>query len=118
MQGLATLHPWMAFDPETGLPNELAAEQYLAADIGAKIEMQTERPRGISVVRLEELLRAVLHSEAIDETWSGDRQLKEFLDATDSYVAVTHGGRHERLLPRVDGLNAIVKSLTRSQEKR
>jgi hypothetical protein len=57
---LAQAHSWMAFDPATGLPNELFAEQLLQSDLGQKIETQ-EGPRSITLTRLEELFRTVLN---------------------------------------------------------
>ena len=36
--GLATQHPWMAFDPNSGLPNPLLLPQLLASDLGASVE--------------------------------------------------------------------------------
>lgn len=118
MMGLSTQHPWMAFDSASGLPNELAAEQFLAADLGAQIEIPEQAkggPKGISLVRLEELFRPVLHKEFMDETWTGSQQLEAFLDSSAAYVAVTRKGSYSRLLPRVEGLNAIAKSLATEQ---
>jgi len=120
MSGLATQHPWMAFDSASGLPNELAAEQFLAADLGTQIELPEQAkggPKGISLVRLEELFRPVLHKEFMDETWTGSKQLEAFLDSSAAYVAVTRKGSYSRLLPRVEGLNAIAKSLATEQDR-
>src|SRR6266566_3448873 len=111
VQGLAAQYPWMAFRDGSSLPNEHAAEQFLAADLGSRVEV-VNRPKGISLVRLEELFRPVLEELSIDETWPSERQLETFLDSDGAYVAVTHNGRYARLLPRTAGLNAIVKSLT------
>ena len=120
MAGLSTQHLWMAFDSASGLPNELAAEQFLAADLGAQIEIPEQAkggPKGISLVRLEELFRPVLHKEFMDETWTGSKQLEAFLDSSAAYVAVTRKGSYSRLLPRVEGLNAIAKSLATEQDR-
>jgi hypothetical protein len=99
-----------AFDPATGLPNELAPEQMLAAELGREVE-QKGPPREITLARLEELFRPVLLRNAVDETWPADRQLAAFFEDTAPQVAVTSGGRYLRLLPRDVALSAIVRSL-------
>jgi hypothetical protein len=53
MQGLATLHPWMARDASTGLPNEMLAEQLLAIELGQELESQGQH-KTISIVRMVE----------------------------------------------------------------
>ena len=116
MEGLAVAHPWMAFDGATGLPNELAAEQFLATDLGAKIEQQA-RPSGISLTRLEELFRPVLHVDVVDETWSAEAKLRAFLGSAAEYVAVTRTGAYQSLLSRATGLSAVVASLTEAGPK-
>jgi hypothetical protein len=108
--GLAHQHPWMAFDYTTGLPNQLFAEQLLASDLGEKIE-QTEEPKRISLVRLEELFRPVLHKESIDESWPAERQLSEFLNFASDYLAVTQNSKYSTMVSRLAVLNSIVKTL-------
>jgi len=106
------VYAWMAFNPATGLPNEHAPEQVLAAYLGSTIEM-IDKPKGITLVRLDELFRAVLHADVVDETLPADRQVRRFLDGADEFVAITDNvGAFRRILPRVMGLNAIVRSLS------
>ena len=108
--GLATQHPWMAFNSATGLPNELLAEQLLATDLGSKVETQ-EQPKRVSLVRLEELFRPVLRKDRIDQSWAPDRQISTFLEGEEAYVAVTQNGHYSALVARMSVLNALVKSL-------
>jgi hypothetical protein len=111
VSGLAAQRPWMAFNSSSGLPNDLAAEQLLAADLGIKVEMSAW-PRGITLVRLQELFKPMLKTEAIDETWPSQRQLQAFLEGQASYVAITNNGCYIRLMSRITGLNTLVKSLS------
>ncbi len=114
--GLASSHPWMAFDYDTGLPNKFFAEQLLASELGEKIE-QVESPRTISIVRLEELFRPVLHRAVINETWPSERQLSEFFDSDSGYIAVTQNGKYSTLVSRQTVLNAIVKTLVEKKQE-
>lgn len=114
--GLATQHPWMAFDNTTGSPNELLAEQLLASDLGATVENQ-EQPKRINLVRLEELFRPVLHKESIDESWPKERQISEFFNSASAYIAVTQNGKYSTLVSRLTVLNTIVKTLVEQKQK-
>jgi hypothetical protein len=109
--GLAASDAWMAFDAASGLPNRFSFEQFLAADLGRSIEIP-ERPMGITLVRLGELFRPVLRTEQVEESWPADEQTQAVLQGTAPYVAVTLNGSYVRLLPRIDGLSAIVRALT------
>jgi hypothetical protein len=111
--GLAGSHTWMAFDYNTGLPTPFFAEQLLASELGAKVE-QIEPPRTISLVRLADLFRPVLHQEAIDESWSSERQLKAFFSHDSPYVALTENGRVKALVSRVSVLNTMVGKLVKA----
>ena len=108
--GLATQHEWMAFDNQTGMPNPLLAEQYFANELGNEVESQ-EKPKTISLVRLDELFRPVLHKVTLDETWSAERQLTEFLNSDSEYLAITQNGKYSTLVSRLTVLNTIVKTL-------
>lgn len=108
--GLATQHPWMAYDAGTGLPNALFAEQLLASDLGVEVESQ-EQPKRISLVRLEELFRPVLHKESVDEIWPAERQLSEFLNSDSDYLAVTQNSKYSTMVSRLTVLNSIVRTL-------
>lgn len=116
LPGLATQHPWMAFDNTTGLTNELLAEQLLASDLGATVENQ-EQPKRINLVRLEELFRPVLHKESIDEGWPNERQISEFFNSDSAYIAVTQNGKYSTLVSRLTVLNTIVKTLVEQKQK-
>lgn len=108
---LASTHAWMAFDPATGLPNKLLAEQILQSDLGQKIEMQSPAPRTITLSRLEELFRTVLNTESIDLSWPPERQLEAFLDSEAAFVAVTLQGRYSALVSRTSLSNEVLRSV-------
>lgn len=112
--GLAGQHLWMAFDNTTGLPNLLVAEQLPASDLGAEVESQ-EQPKRISLVRLEELFRPVLHKESIDETWPSERQISAFFDSDSSYLAVTQNSKYTTLVSRLTVLNTIVRTMVENK---
>jgi len=95
---------------KTAVRNELAAEQAFAAELGNEVELPTT-PAGITIDRLMNLFRPVLHTSAIDERDPGDKQLKEFLAGTEMYVATTRGREYQQLVSRGAGLNAIVRSI-------
>lgn len=110
--GLATQHPWMAFDNTSGLPNEFLPEQLLQSDLGATIET-IEQPNGISIVRLEELFRPVLHIENIDQAWPSERQMDAFFDGREEYLAITHNSQYTMLVARLAVLNTVFKNFVR-----
>jgi len=112
--GLAGRHSWMAFDYNTGLPNMFYAEQLLASELGEKIE-QVESPRTISLVRLEELFRPVLHKAVIDESWPSERQLMEFFNHDLEFMAITRNGQFKSLVSRIDVLNTMVGALVQNK---
>lgn len=109
--GLATKHPWMAFDPETGLPNHLFAEQLLASELGGTLET-LEGPKPISLGRLRDIFHPVLYKDAIDITWPVDRQVAEFFDSKFNHVVITERGNYQSLTSRVSLLNEFVRRLT------
>ena len=53
---IATNHSWMAFSDQTGLPNELLAEQYLQNELGNEIEQKQEQQSHLppKLIRKEE----------------------------------------------------------------
>jgi hypothetical protein len=110
LDGLAAAYFWMAFDG-TGLPNPLRFEQLLASELGGGVEA-ANTPRGITLVRLEELFRPILHRSTIDESWANQQQLEAFFGDDAPYVAVTRDGRYQRLLSRLTAQNVILKSLS------
>jgi hypothetical protein len=107
---LATRHSWLAFDYDTGIPNKFYAEQLLASELGEKIENK-EPPRTISVVRLEELFKPVLHKDVIDESWPSERQVSKFFDSDLPYMAITNNGQYKSLIPRSSVINKMVGTL-------
>jgi hypothetical protein len=109
---LATAHAWMAFDPATGLHNELFAEQLLQSDLGAKIETQ-EGPRSITLTRLTELFRPILSRDRVDLTWKPERQLDVFLGSDAPYFAITIDGKYSALVSRATLSNQVLVSITK-----
>jgi hypothetical protein len=114
--GLASQHPWMAFDGASGLPNELLAEQLLQSDLGMEVESK-EQPKKISLTRLEELFRPVLYKDNLDESWPAERQIDAFFGSDFDYIAMTQNSRYNSLVSRVTLLNSIVKQLISGEEK-
>ena len=104
----------MAFDYNSGLPNPFFAEQLLASELGKKVE-QAEPPRTISLVRLADLFRPVLHREHIDESWPSERQLDEFFAYDAPYIAVTENDQFKALVSRISVLNTMVGTLVKSK---
>lgn len=107
---LATNNAWMAFQSYTGLYNELFAEQVLQSELGREVE-QKAGPRGISLVRLEDLFRPILMKEQLDLSWTTDKQLEFALKVDTPFVALTQNGRYSALVSKLALLNEVVKSL-------
>jgi hypothetical protein len=114
--GLATRHPWMAFNQSDGLPNELLAEQLLQSDLGENIE-QKKQARSISLVRLEELFRPVLHKESIDGSWPAERQVSVFFDGKDDYIAITQNSQYTTLVSRLAVLNTMLRKFVQKDQR-
>lgn len=110
IQGLALTYQWMASAQGSDLPNELAAEQLLASELGDKIESPGS-PRTISMVRLEELFAAELRTDSVDEDWDQERQNEAFLTTDASHLTLTRRGEYVALINRMRILNAAVRSL-------
>jgi hypothetical protein len=102
---------------EDGLPNEFAFERLLQSELGTHIEAN-EEPRTVGIARLQELFRAVLHPGAIDEGWPSEKQIDAILGSEAPYLAVVQSGRYLRLIPRLTGIAAILRSVTSSQRRR
>jgi hypothetical protein len=116
VNGLAAQHTWMAFNGTTGLPNPLLAEQFLAHDLGVEVESK-EQPKRISLVRLEELFRPVLHKENVEETSPAEEQLSAFFNSDSPYIGITGNGKYKTLASRISVLNTIVRSLVEKKKK-
>ena len=108
--GLANMHPWMAFDSATGLPNPLLAEQLLADDLGQQIERR-EGPRTISLFRLNEIFQPVLYKAAIDTNWPTERQITEFFDCDFDHLAIIQKGKYLSLTSKISVLNVFVRDM-------
>lgn len=112
---LATRFPWMAF--EDGTKHDLFVEQVLAHDLGVRIEAAWEDPqeeadkREVTLRRLEELFRPVLHRESVDHGWSDGRQIDGFLGSDDEYLVLTRRGGYEGMVARLTVLNEFVRSM-------
>jgi hypothetical protein len=100
---------WMAFDPITGLRNELLQEQVLQSDLGSKVESQGARR--ITLVRLEDLFRPVLKRDHIDLVWDSSRQLAKLFENDAPFLALTQSGRYATLVSRLALLTETVKPL-------
>ena len=108
--GLATQHPWMAFDPQSGLPNPLLLPQLLASDLGGTVE-STGPAKSISLMRLEELFGRILHMDVIDESWPAERQSVAFFDSHSPYMAVTRNREYLTLISRESLLSTAVRKI-------
>lgn len=104
---LATRHPHFAFSYQ-GNRNELAQEQFLAADLGEKAEPPEH---GIDVVRLRQLFAPVLQGEHLENDWPSERRIQAALATDTPYMAVTDGGRYLGLLARAAVQNSILQAL-------
>jgi hypothetical protein len=102
----------MAFDPMTGLPNRLFAEQVLQSDLGEKLEGRPPGPLSISLVRLDELFGPVLHRDSIDLSWPPQRQLDAFLNSQAAFLAATEQGTYAALVSRAALANEVLRSLS------
>jgi hypothetical protein len=109
---LATAQSWMAFDPATGLPNKLFAEQVLQSDLGQKLETQPQGPRSIDLARLEDLFSPVLNRESIDLGWAPAPQLEAFLNSQAAFIATAQQGTYAALVSRAALANEVLRSLT------
>lgn len=104
---LAARHPNFAFS-HLGERNELAQEQFLAADLGEKAEPPDH---GIDVVRLRQLFAPVLRCEHLERDWPAERRIQAALATDAPYMAVTEGGRYLGLLGRAAVQNCILQAL-------
>lgn len=107
---LAMNHIWMTFSIDTGIPNELLAEQFLQHDLGENIE-QGDGSKHISSVRLNELFKPVMVKQAIDTRWSNDNQTTTFFTSDASFIAITENGKYVALVSRQTLLNEALKGV-------
>lgn len=108
--GLGGEYSRMAFDNNTGLPNELFAAQLLATDLGKNVESQ-EQIKLVNRDVLDKLFSDVLRIERVDESWTSERQISKFFNSDSDYLAVTQNGKFLHLVSRLTVLNAVVRTL-------
>jgi hypothetical protein len=75
LTSLALQYQGMAFDPSSNLPNEFAAEQFLASELSWLIEI-VEQPRMLSIVRLRDLFAPMLNTKSINQRSSPEQHSK------------------------------------------
>ena len=114
--GLAADFSNMAFDYETGKPNDLLAEQLLATDLVNKVENQ-ETPKKISITRLNELFDAFLYTKSIDESQSPEEQLNAFFNNGADYMAITNNEQYSTMVSRLTVLNTILKTMVEQKQQ-
>jgi hypothetical protein len=108
---IATNHSWMAFSNQTGLPNELLTEQYLQNELGNEIEQQPGGSKHINIVRLNEIFKPVLIKQAIDMTWSNEKQTNAFFTNDACLIAITENGRYSAMVSIQTLFNEALKSI-------
>ena len=108
---LAVTHSWMAFSTQTGLPNELLAEQYLQNELGNEIEQKPEGSKHINIVRLNEIFKPVLIRQTIDLTWPNDKQTHALFSGDTEYKTITRNGSYSAMVSKQVLLNEALKSL-------
>ena len=113
---LATAHQWMAFDANTGLHNDLFAEQLLQSDLGAKIETQ-EGSRLMTLAHMRELFLPILNMQHVDLNWTPDEQLETFLDSDADFLAITKGDTYSALVPRAVLSNQVLRAVVRPEKE-
>jgi hypothetical protein len=101
---------------EDGLPSAFGFERLLQSELGTHVE-EHEKPRTIGIQRLEELFRPVLRRGSVDEDWPAEAKIDAILSTEDPFIAVTRAGRYLRLIPRVTGLAAVLRSVTKPRRR-
>ncbi|MGW8375346.1 hypothetical protein [Streptomyces sp. ODS28] len=102
---LRPLDPRLAFTGTVRRPD--AAEQVLLQEM-SELERQ-HGPKTVSITRLNDLFRAFLHREALDESLSEQERLRSIFCTDTEYIAVTRSGRYMGLVPR----NTMITNLFR-----
>ena len=114
---IAMNHSWMAFSIENGLPNELLAEQYLQNELGNAIEQSPEGSKHISIARLNAVFKPILIKQAIDTTWTNEKQTNTFFTNDTDFIAITENGKYSTLVPKLSLINEALKSVFNSTNK-
>lgn len=112
--GLAENYSYFVFDA-TGLFNEVFAEQMLAMDLRTKIE-ETKEPKTISLKRLEELFKAVLYTDGIDESRTQEEQVSAFFKNESDYLVITNNGKYSTIVSRLTVLSTILKTVVEQKQ--
>jgi hypothetical protein len=110
ISGLAYKYMGSAFDYGTGLPNIFLPEQILQQELATRFETSDWKP-AISINRLDDLFRSVLHKESIDQSWSSEHQLKGFFECRSDYIAVTKNEKYSTFLSKSEVFNELLKNL-------
>jgi hypothetical protein len=106
----------MPFSTQTGMPNELLAEQYLQHELGKKIESAPGGSKHINIVRLNEIFKPVLIKQVIDMTWANEKQTNAFFTSDESFIAITENGRYTALVSKVSLINEALKSIFNNEK--
>jgi hypothetical protein len=111
-------HPWnqLFIAAPNGRLNPFAAEQFLAADLGASLEVST--PHGVTREALIELLGSDLISRSITEEAASSALLTAFIDTSDPWIVVTDGDSLRRVLPREVLQDAVLRAIARTFRER
>ena len=110
MQGEAKNRQWMAFDNNTGLPNEFFEEQVLQNELGREIE-SIEGGKCITISGLGNLFESVLNRGHIDKNWSTEEQMKGYFEDDEPFIAITENGKYTSLVSRLAVFNELLKTL-------
>lgn len=102
---------WMVFND--GERNEYASEQILMHELSA---LESPEPRGITIVRLQDLFGAILHTESIDEQDPADRWLAVSLSQESDYLAVTRAGVYLGVLSHRALVNHVLTALAEQHD--
>lgn len=110
IQGEAKNRQWMAFDNNTGLPNEFFEEQVLQNELGREIE-RVEGGNSITISGLGNLFESVLNRNSIEKNLSTEEQMKGYFKDDESFIAITENGKYTSLVSRLAVFNELLKNL-------
>jgi len=118
--------PWMlpatvgksywAFDPQTGLPNELLEELIMQDELGRHVERNSDG-REISSGRLDRLFGNMLNTAHMETNSNQTAQLQTFVENNAPFIALTENGKYVSLLPREAIYNEALKSILLPDQK-
>lgn len=96
-----------------GFPNELFAEQLLQDQLGKLIEQTNEGSKHINIDSLNNLFKAVLIKDCIDQSSISSIQSDTFFNSTQSSVVICNNGKYSSMIPRMAILNEILKQFVK-----